>query len=167
MKTYIIKFPEIKQIDKYDIPEGYALYKIGRSNNPHRRAIELRNDYGYRDLKQAKLIFECDRDCELEIHDLLWQYRMYYLGVRELFVLSDAQIQDITTKYDFYVSDSVEKVSIVEPNKKKNYKTVCYSIDPDAADAIKQIAYIERRTIGDVVTQALRDYIDKWNPQYQ
>lgn len=49
-----------------------------------------------------------------------------------------------------------------EEKKKGNYKTVCYSIPPDIAEAIKEIAVLDRRTVGSVVTEAFLDYLKKW-----
>lgn len=57
-----------------------------------------------------------------------------------------------------------QKPAPEEPAKKGNYKTVCYSIPPDLAEEIKRVAYIDRRTIGAVVADAFREYLDKWKP---
>lgn len=48
--------------------------------------------------------------------------------------------------------------------EKGNYKTVCYSIPPETADKIRQIAAWDRRKINAVVTEAFEQYAAKWKP---
>lgn len=47
---------------------------------------------------------------------------------------------------------------------KGNYKTVCYSIPPETADKIRQIAVWDRKKINAVVTEAFEQYAAKWKP---
>ncbi len=47
---------------------------------------------------------------------------------------------------------------------KPKYKTVCYSISPDLADRIKEIAFWDRKKVNAVVTEAFRAYCDTWKP---
>lgn len=49
----------------------------------------------------------------------------------------------------------------------KGYKTVCYSIPPETADKIKQIAAWDRKKINAVVTEAFEQYAAKWKPTTQ
>lgn len=51
-----------------------------------------------------------------------------------------------------------------EPEQVKgNYKTVCYSIPPEVADKIKDIAYWDRKKINAVVVGAFTEYAAKWD----
>lgn len=43
-------------------------------------------------------------------------------------------------------------------------KTVCYYLDADLIEKIKYIAYWDRRKLNAVVSDALREYADKWKP---
>lgn len=54
-----------------------------------------------------------------------------------------------------------------EPTTEKvrgNYKTVSYSIPPETADKIRQIANWDRRKLNAVVTEAFEQYIANWKP---
>lgn len=42
-------------------------------------------------------------------------------------------------------------------------KTVCYSLPVDVVEGVKYIAYYDRRKLNAVVTEALAEYIDRWN----
>ena len=48
--------------------------------------------------------------------------------------------------------------------EKVNHKPVCYSIPPETADKIRQIAAWDRKTINAVVSEALEQYAAKWKP---
>lgn len=44
-----------------------------------------------------------------------------------------------------------------------NYKPVCYSIPPEVADKIRDIAYWDRKKINAVVVEAFTEYAAKWD----
>lgn len=48
--------------------------------------------------------------------------------------------------------------------QKKNNTVVCYSIDADTAEKIRQIAEWDRRKLNAVVMEAFEQYIAKWVP---
>ena len=48
--------------------------------------------------------------------------------------------------------------------QKKNNTVVCYSIDADTAEKIRQIAEWDRRKLNAVVMEAVEQYIAKWVP---
>ena len=56
-----------------------------------------------------------------------------------------------------------EQVADTEKTK-GNYKTVCYSIPPETAEKIRQIAAWDRRKLNAVVTEAFEQYAAKWKP---
>lgn len=45
-----------------------------------------------------------------------------------------------------------------------NYKTVCYSINPDVAEKMRYIARYDRKKLNEVVTEAFAAYIAAWKP---
>ena len=47
---------------------------------------------------------------------------------------------------------------------KGNYKTVCYSINPDVAEKMRYIARYDRKKLNEVVTEAFAAYIEQWEP---
>ncbi len=47
---------------------------------------------------------------------------------------------------------------------KGNYKTVCYSIPPEVAEKVKEIAYWDRKKINEVVIEAFEKFYEDWKP---
>lgn len=77
--------------------------------------------------------------------------------------------KNITTGFDNLLNPNPTKaqepVQDAEPVKEKgNYKTVCYSIPPETAEKIRQIAAWDRRKINAVVTEAFEQYAAQWKP---
>ncbi len=59
---------------------------------------------------------------------------------------------------------SKPQIPTTEPEQVKgNYKTVCYSIPPEVAEKIKDIAYWDRKKINAVVVEAFTEYAAKWD----
>lgn len=55
-----------------------------------------------------------------------------------------------------------------KPKKeKKEYISVCYSINPELAEKIRYIAYYDRKKINAVVNEAFEQYINSWTPAPQ
>ncbi len=77
--------------------------------------------------------------------------------------------KNITTGFDNLLNPNPTKaqapVQETPTEKEKgNYKTVCYSIPPETADKIRQIANWDRRKINAVVTEAFEQYAANWKP---
>lgn len=47
--------------------------------------------------------------------------------------------------------------------EKGTTKPICYNLNPDIVEAIAYIAYYDRKKANAVVTEALTEYIRKWN----
>lgn len=61
----------------------------------------------------------------------------------------------------------VPKQSVNKPQeepKKRAYKTVCYSIDPELIDRMAYVAHWDRKKIGEVVEEAFIKYLNDWEP---
>lgn len=52
-----------------------------------------------------------------------------------------------------------------QPEPKRAYKTVCYSLDLELLEKINYIAYWDRRKVNAVVTDALTAYAANWQPK--
>ena len=77
--------------------------------------------------------------------------------------------KDISTTYGSLLNPTPAKAQapVQEPATEKakgNYKTVCYSIPPETAEKIRQIAAWDRRKINAVVTEAFEQYAAQWKP---
>lgn len=77
--------------------------------------------------------------------------------------------KNITTGFDNLLNPNTVKAQAPEQETatekvKGNYKTVCYSIPPETAEKIRQIAAWDRRKINAVVTEAFELYAAQWKP---
>ena len=57
-----------------------------------------------------------------------------------------------------------EPAPTTKGRQKKNNTIVCYSIDADTAEKIRQIAEWDRRKLNAVAMEAFEQYIAKWVP---
>lgn len=70
----------------------------------------------------------------------------------------------ISAGYAGLVSQPTQTPAEQPEQAAKSYKTVCYSISPEIAEKMKQIARFDRKRLNAVVTEAFAAYIEKWKP---
>lgn len=66
------------------------------------------------------------------------------------------------------INSAVQSAAPAESNNetsttKREYKSICYSLDKNLAEKMKYIAFYDRKPINAVVEEAFADYIRKWN----
>ena len=79
--------------------------------------------------------------------------------------------KNITTGFDNLLNPNTNTGKAQAPEQepaaakeKGNYKTVCYSIPPETAEKIRQIAAWDRKKINAVVVEAFEQYAAQWKP---
>lgn len=77
----------------------------------------------------------------------------------------DANIGNLLNPTPTKAQDTVQEPAV--KRAKGNTKPVCYSIPPETAEKIRQIAAWDRKTINAVATEAFEQYAQNWKPTKQ